>query len=91
MTAYQPPDGLASFVRVLQHCDPSRAANLLTLAFHNRAHDAVTQYIRLHYAAPVLLAACKQALETVETGRALDWAVLVAAVEQAERLEAPIA
>ena len=90
MTPYDPPDGLVDFVRVLQHSAPRDAANLLALAFKNCAHDAVTQYIRLHYAAPVLLAACKAALDTVETGRALDWTLLTAAVEQAERVEAAV-
>lgn len=91
MTLYEPPNGVADFVRVLQASPPRDAERILALAFKNCAHDAVTQYIRLHYAAPVLLAACKRALETAETGRALDWQTLTEAVEQAERAEAPVA
>jgi hypothetical protein len=80
---------MADLVRIVQAVSPSRAADLLALAFQTCAHDAVTDYLRLHYAAPVLLAACKAALATTETGRALDWAALSAAVEQAERTAVP--
>jgi hypothetical protein len=89
MTPYEPPQGMADFVRTLQAVSPSRAADLLALAFTTCAADALTQEFRLHYAAPVLLAACKQALETAETGRALNWATLSAAVEQAETQPLP--
>ena len=91
MTPYEPPHGLAPFVAVLQRCSAEEAVNLLALAFRNCAADAVTQDMRLRFAAPALLAACKRALETTETGRALDWAQLSAAVDQAERTEAPVA
>jgi hypothetical protein len=90
VTPYEPPQGMADLVRILQAVSPSRAADLLALAFQECAHEAVTDYLRLHYAAPVLLAACKAALATAETGRALDWDTLAAAVEQAERAEVPV-
>jgi hypothetical protein len=90
VTPYDPPQGMADLVRILQAVSPSRAADLLALAFQECAHEAVTDYLRLHYAAPVLLAACKAALDTIETGRALDWQGLFNAVEQAERTEATV-
>jgi hypothetical protein len=64
---------------------------VLVLAFRDCAAAALLQDVRLHVAAPTLLAACKAALETAETGRALDWPALTAAVDQAERTEAPVA
>jgi hypothetical protein len=91
MKAYEPPNGMADFVRILQAVSPRDAADVLGLAFNSCAADAVTQHVIVHNAAPALLAACRQALETAETGRALDWTTLAAAVEQAERTEAPVA
>jgi hypothetical protein len=91
VTPYEPPQGMADLVRIVQAVSPSRAADLLALAFQECAHDAVTDYLRVQYAAPVLLAACKAALATAETGRALNWDALSAAVDQAERTEAPVA
>ena len=88
---YEPPNGMADFVRVLQRCSPSDAIGLLALAFENCAACAVTQEFRLHCAAPQLLAACKLARDTVETGRALDWNALTAAIEKAEPSEVPVA
>jgi hypothetical protein len=90
VTPYEPPNGMADLVRIVQAVSPSRAADLLALAFQDCAADALTQDLRLRFAAPVLLAACKRALETIETGRALDWPSLVTAVDQAERSEAPV-
>jgi len=89
MTPYKPPKGMADFVHVLQHCAARDAASLLALAFRECANDAMLQEIRLRIAAPELLEACKLARDTLETGRALD--ALVAAVDQAEHGEAPIA
>jgi hypothetical protein len=89
VTPYEPPQGMADLVRIVQAVSPSRAADLLALAFQECAHEAVSDYLRLHYAAPQLLAACKAALATAETGRALDWDALTAAVDQAERTEVP--
>jgi hypothetical protein len=89
MTPYEPPQGMADFVHVLQHCAARDAARLLTLAFRDCANDAILQEIRLRIAAPELLEAGKRACDTLETGRALD--ALVAAVDQAERGEVPIA
>jgi hypothetical protein len=91
VTPYEPPHGMADLVWLLQHCAPDEAARVLALAFRDCAAAALVQDFRLHVAAPTLLAACKAALATAETGRALDWATLVAAVDQAERLEAPVA
>jgi hypothetical protein len=91
MTRWEPPDGLPQFVRILQHCATADAVRLLAQAFETCAADAVLQDFRLRSAAPALLAACKRALETTETGRALDWAQLSAAVDEAERTEAPVA
>ena len=91
MTPYEPPKGLADFVRVLQRCSTTDAIELLTLAFKTCQADAVTQDFRLRYAAPALLAACKQALDTADTGRALDWTALTAAIAQVDRLEGPVA
>jgi hypothetical protein len=89
MTPYDPPQGMADFVRTLQVVSPSRAADLLALAFTTCAADAISQDFRLRYAAAALLAACKQALETAETGRAFNWDALTAAVEQAETQPLP--
>ena len=82
MTPYVPPQGLADFVHVLQHCAARDAARLLTVAFRDCANDALLQQIRLCLAAPKLLEAGKLACDTLEPGRALD--ALVAAVDQAE-------
>jgi hypothetical protein len=89
VTPYEPPKGMADFVHVLQHSAASDAARLLTLAFRECANHAILQEIRLRIAAPELLEACKLARDTLETGHALD--ALVAAVDQAERGEAPVA
>jgi hypothetical protein len=91
MTRWEPPDGLAHFVHLLQHCAPADAIGLLTRAFETCAAAAVLQDFQVRAAAPHLLAACKAALETADTGRALDWHRLMAAVEEAERCEAPVA
>jgi hypothetical protein len=85
---YEPPPGMTEFVRVLQRCSAKDAENLLALAFENCAADAITQDLRLRIAAPALLAACKLALATAETGRALDWQALTDAIA---RVEAPVA
>jgi hypothetical protein len=91
MIPYVPPQGLADFVYVLQRCPPRDAERVLALAFQDCAHDAILQDMRLRFAAYDLLAACKAALDTTESGRALDWAQLSAAVDQAERTEvAPV-
>jgi hypothetical protein len=86
MTPYVPPKGMTDLVRVLQHCSADDAARVLVLAFQDCACDAILQD-RLRFAAYDLLAACKAALETADTGRALDWHRLTAAIEQAERTE----
>jgi len=88
---YEPPNGIENFVRVLQRCSAADAVNLLALAFNNCAADAVTQDMRLRFAAPQLLAACKLALRATERHEAIDWTELVTAIEKAERIEAPIA
>lgn len=90
MTPYEPPHGMADLVWLLQHCAPDEAARVLALAFRDCAAAALVQDFRLHVAAPTLLAACKAALETAESGRALDWTALTAAVEEAERCEVPV-
>jgi hypothetical protein len=87
MTPWIPPTGLEAFVRVLQRCSTADAVSLLAQAFETCAADAVLQDFRLRGAASQLLAACKAARETADTGRALDWAQLSAAVDQAERTE----
>jgi hypothetical protein len=89
VTPYEPPNGIADLVWLLQHCTPDEAARVLALTFRDCAAAALLQDVRLHVAAPTLLAACKAALATAETGRALDWPALTAAVAQAEPTERP--
>jgi hypothetical protein len=84
MTPWTPPTGLEPFVRLLQRCGTADAVRLLARAFETCAADAILQDYRLRGAAPQLLAACKAALATADTGTALDWHRLTAAIEQAE-------
>lgn len=88
---YEPPNGMAEFVRVLQLASPEAAADVLRLTFENVAATALVEEIRLRRAAPLLLAACKLALAAIEQGAPLDWTQLTVAITTAEpeHAEAP--
>jgi hypothetical protein len=90
VTPYDPPQGMADLVRIVQAVSPSRAADLLALAFKECAADALLHDLRLRQAAPALLAACTRARSALERGHVVDWTELTTVIDQAEHPERAI-
>jgi hypothetical protein len=90
MTPYEPPNGMADFVRILQAVSANKAADLLARAFRECAADALLHDLRLRQAAPALLAACTRARSALERGHVVDWTELTTVIDQAERPEVSI-
>jgi hypothetical protein len=82
--SYEPPNGIDTFVRILQMAAPGDAAEVLRLAFAHAAAEALLAETRLNRAAPRLLDACRLARDHVETGQRIDWNVLTEAIAMAE-------
>jgi hypothetical protein len=77
---YEPPSGMADFIRVLQRASPDNAAQLLRMAFDDAGAVMLLADMRLRAAAPTLLLACLRALEAVERHEPIDHAELLLAV-----------
>lgn len=85
MSAWEPPDGMAHFVGVVQRASPEDAAELLRLAFENAGEYALVRDLITRRAAPHLLAACRQALRALERADTINPQLFAEAIAEAER------